>query len=110
MEKIDEDMLIRFMHEQKEEVKDNGFSHRVMRHLPKKHQWINWLFNAVCVTVCLCLFYILNGMEILFNTLKELSLSCSPQVLIGNANLTTLGIALGALVIIGISRACSLED
>ncbi len=110
MEKIDEDMLIRFMHEQKEEVVNNGFSHRVMRHLPKKYRWANWLFNAICTTVCLYLFYILDGARILFNTLKELFLSLLQQDIIGNTDHTTLGIALGALVIIGISRACSLED
>jgi len=110
MEKRDEDMLVRFMHEQKEEVEDNGFSHRIMRQLPKKYRWANWLLNAICVTVCLRLFYILDGTEILFNTLKELILSLLQQDIIGNTNHTALSIALGVLVIVGISKACSLED
>ncbi len=110
MEKIDEDIIFRFMHEQKEEVKDNGFSRRVMRHLPKQHRWANWIFNSICAAACFYLFYLLNGFEILFNTLKESIESLSQQNFMANTNLTTLAVALGILIIVGISRACSMED
>ncbi len=109
MEKIDEDIIIRFMHEQKEEVKDNGFSHKVMRHLPKQHRWVNWIFNILCTALCLYLFYLLNGVEILYNTLKEYTLSFA-QNFMENVNPMTLAIALGILIIVGISKACYLED
>lgn len=109
MENVNEDIIIRFMHEQKEELEDNGFSRRVMRRLPRQHRWAGWIFNAICMGICLYLFYLLNGMEILFNTLKEYFLSFS-QSFIENANLTTMAIAVGVIAIIGVSRACTLED
>lgn len=98
------------MHEQKEEVKDNGFSHRVMRRLPRSYRWTDRLFNILCAAVCLYLFYRLDGAEILLRTAEELFRSLSLQEAFGHISPSAWGIALGVLAVMGIGKACTLDD
>ncbi len=102
MEKTDEELLFGFMHEQKKEVEDNGFSRKVMRSLPSAHKWGYRLFNLICTAVCLFLFYMLNGVELMYNTLKE-ALLTSIQNLSENVTLPALGVAIGVMFVLGIA-------
>lgn len=110
MEKKDEEMLVRFMHEQKKEVEDNGFSRKVMRRLPQQHRLANRIFNILCTGVCLLLFYLLDGVAIMFNTMQQLLASLTEHNLLENISPAALCIAWGVLVIVGIAKVCSWDD
>ena len=50
MTEIDDKMLKQFFNDNKNEVEDNGFSERVMSHLPGKAQRLAKLWTLICDT------------------------------------------------------------
>jgi fatty acid desaturase len=52
-----DDMLKNFFSENKQEIADNGFTQRVMRHLPEQadHSWIVWIFAAIGMAISIYL-------------------------------------------------------
>lgn len=71
MKEINEDDIILFIKEQKQEVADNGFSKRVMRRLPShKHAITTWV-DVALTAACLCLFAALGGFDFVRDTLNH---------------------------------------
>lgn len=104
----DEKLIKSFMLANKHEIEDNGFSHRVIRHLPRRAMWLSDMLSVICTVICCILFYVFNGFEILFRTVYEIITSQSYH-LISDVNFQSLVIATIVLIIIGVQRLCSLK-
>lgn len=68
-----EDKLIaRFFDERKIEIADNGFSKRVCRQLPRRRRRLSRLWTVLCSVLGLGLFYYIDGLKILKNSLLNI--------------------------------------
>lgn len=68
-----EDKLIaRFFDERKIEIADNGFSERVCRQLPRRLRWFSRLWTALCSVLGLGLFYYIDGLKMLKDSLQNI--------------------------------------
>jgi len=72
VDKNDDILLRDFFKENKQEVKDNGFSRRVMNRLPEhKLLILSELSNAVTFVLAVVLFFVFGGIELTGNALRE---------------------------------------
>ena len=71
MTEIDNDKLLRdFFAENKQEIADNGFSRRVMHHLPDRSNRLARIWSAFVMTVAAALFVWLGGLEATWGTIS----------------------------------------
>ena len=48
----DDKLISQFMHANKHEIEDNGFSRRVIRQLPEHAKWMSDVLTTVCTVLC----------------------------------------------------------
>ena len=75
MTETDDKLLKQFFSEQKQEVKDNGFSRRVMRNLPGRNHRLIQIWGTVCTVLCVILFFAFGGLQATISTLREVFVS-----------------------------------
>ena len=76
MTEIDNDKLLRdFFAENKQGIADNGFSRRVMHHLPGRSNHLARIWSAFVMTVAAVLFVWLGGLEAAWGTIREVFIS-----------------------------------
>lgn len=76
MKEIDNDKLLRdFFADNKQEIADDGFSRRVMHHLPDRTNWLARLWSTFVMAIGLALFVALGGMEAAWGTIREVFIS-----------------------------------
>ena len=80
----DDKLISQFMHANKHEIEDNGFSRRVIRQLPEHAKWMSDVLTTVCTVLCCILFYVFD-----------------------NTNFISLAIATVVVIIIGVQRVVS---
>lgn len=98
MTEVDNDKLLRdFFAENKQEITDNGFSRRVMRHLPDRNNHLARIWNAFVMTVAAVLFVWLGGLEAAWETIKEVVIGMINH---GTANLDPKSIIIAAVVLL----------
>ena len=74
------DKLLRdFFSASKQEIADNGFSHRVMSHLPYRSNRVARVWTALIMAIATILFIKLGGLEAVWGTLKEVFMSMIQQ-------------------------------
>ena len=56
-------LLIDFFAENRLEIPDNGFTRRVMRHLPDRTRRISQVWVTFCFTLALVLFFVFDGLQ-----------------------------------------------
>lgn len=72
MTEVDYDKFLRdFFAENKQEIADNGFSRRVMRHLPDRSRRLARIWSAFVMAVAAVLFFWLGGFEAAWGTIRE---------------------------------------
>lgn len=72
MTEIDNDKLLRdFFAENKQEIVDNGFSRRVMHHLPGRSNRLARIWSAFVMAVAAVLFVWLGGLQAVWGTIRE---------------------------------------
>ena len=64
-------LLIDFFAENRQEIPDNGFTRRVMRHLPDRTRRISQVWVTFCFTLALVLFFVFDGLQQVLGTLRE---------------------------------------
>lgn len=103
----EEKLLMQFFAENRQEIKDNGFSHRVIRHLPRRYQCLSRLWSVICFTLAAVLFIVLDGWELILSTLRE---TFTNVILHGEANLDPKSLILVVIVLLyfGYRKICSL--
>jgi hypothetical protein len=71
--KIDDDQLLKqFMDANRQEVADGGFSRRVMRSLPARHNRAMHLLNTLCAIVSVFLFLAFDGIQAIVEVLRNI--------------------------------------
>lgn len=71
METTDDKLLQQFFSDNKKEIEDNGFSRRVMRHLPDRYYRISQMWSLFCFTLAVVLFFVLDGLQLVMGALRE---------------------------------------
>ena len=64
-------LLIDFFAENRQEIPDNGFTRRVMRHLPDRTRRISQVWVTFCFTLALVLFFVFDGLQQVWGTLPH---------------------------------------
>ena len=67
----DDKLLKDFFANNRQEITDNGFTHRVMHRLPDRSRRLSQIWTAFCFTLALVLFVTLDGFQLLLDTLRE---------------------------------------
>lgn len=70
-ENDDNKLLKSFFAGERQEVADNGFTRRVMHSLPRRSNRLARLWTAGGFTLAAVLFVALDGLELLWNSLRE---------------------------------------
>ena len=109
MTEADDKLLKQFFTEQKHEIADNGFTHRVMQHLPDRSIRISGLFASICGALCVILFFALGGLRIFADILREVYISAVQFFATTTIDLKTVLIVAVVLLIIGFNRVFSLD-
>ena len=95
-----EDKLIRqFYQEQSRDIEDNGFTERIIQNLPKRDKKRYPVWEMFCLGMCGFLFFILNGWDIVANSLHSGTL----EKILNNTDTTTLIVA-GLFLILGLIK------
>ena len=98
MTEIDNDKLLRdFFAENKQEIADNGFSRRVMHHLPDRSYRLARLWSAFVMAIATVLFVWLGGLEAAWGTIREVFISMINQ---GTAELDPKSIIIASVVLV----------
>lgn len=99
MEKIDNDKLLHdFFAENKRKIADNGFSRRVMHHLPNQNNWFARIRTTLIVIIGTILFVWLGGIEATLRNIQEVNANIDQKSLI---------IIIIVLLCLGIKKICS---
>ena len=100
MEEIDNDKLLHdFFAENKQEIADNGFSQRVMHHLPSQSNGLTCIRTALIVIIGTILFVWLGGVEATLRNMQEATANIDQKSLI----IITI-----VLLCLGVKKICSL--
>ena len=108
MEKDNEQLLKQFFAESKQEPADNGFSRRVMHHLPDRENRIAKIWSYCCFTLAAVLFVALDGFHLLLNALRETFEKMLESGLPANFDPTSYAIAALVLLFLAYRKIASL--
>ena len=72
-ETTDDKLLQQFFSDNRKEIEDNGFSRRVMHHLPDRYYRISQLWSLFCFTLAVVLFFVLDGLQLVLGALRDYS-------------------------------------
>lgn len=90
-------LLEQFFADNRQEIADNGFSRRVMHHLPRRNQHLSEIWTAFCFTLALVLFVVLDGLELILGTLRE---TAATAVKHGAAELDSKSLIIAGIVLL----------
>ena len=99
-ETTDDKLLQQFFSDNRKEIEDNGFSRRVMHHLPNRYYRISQLWSLFCFTLAVVLFFVLGALRETFTSaIQSGAAELDPKSLI---------IVAVVLVYLGYRKICSL--
>lgn len=90
-------ILEQFFADNRHEIADNGFSNRVMRHLPDHNYRLSQIWTAFCFAIALILFVALDGLQLVLGTLRETFISVIEN---GAAELNPKSLILAGVVLL----------
>lgn len=100
-------LLADFFAENRQEIADNGFTRRVMHHLPDRTHRISQVWTAFCFTLAIVLFFAFDGLQLVLGTLRE-TFTAAFQSGIGELDPKSLLIAGIVLLFLLYRKICSL--
>ena len=106
-ETTDDKLLQQFFSDNRKEIEDNGFSRRVMHHLPNRYYRISQWWSLFCFTLAVVLFFVLDGLQLVLGALRETFTSAIQS---GAAELDPKSLIIVAVVLVylGYRKICSL--
>lgn len=108
MTENDDKLIEQFLAPGRRELDDNGFTDRVMRRLPQRHDRLAQLWTWGGFTLALVLFIALDGVQLIWNVLREAFVSALEQGLATNIDLKSLAIAGVVLLFLAYKKIASL--
>ena len=103
----DERLVNSFFNSHPIEVSDQGFSHRVMRHLPKTAWQMNRIWTIVCTLLGILLFFLNKGVQALCGSISGLWADLSTNMLYHQSLLMTYLALICVLMVGGYMAATS---
>ena len=82
MTENDDKLLTAFFAGNRQEIPDNGFTRRVMRHLPDRTHRISQVWVTFCFTLALVLFFAFDGLQQVLGTRRETFTELDPKSLL----------------------------
>ncbi|WP_321520101.1 DUF5056 domain-containing protein [uncultured Bacteroides sp.] len=107
MTEIDDKMINQFFQAEKEEIKDNGFSRRVMRNLPDRGEKLSKIWAAFCTAIGIVLFFLFNGLEAILNILRE-AFNGAMQSGIAHLDIKSLLLIVLVFIGLGVKKVCQI--
>lgn len=109
MTEMNDKLLKQFFSQNKQEIADNGFSHRVMRNLPgRQENTLSRIWSACCVAIALILFFALDGLQLVCGVLRE---TFTSMIEYGATNLDMKSLLIAGIVLLflGVRRIIAAE-
>ncbi|MDR3118883.1 MAG: DUF5056 domain-containing protein [Mediterranea sp.] len=108
MTEMNDKLLKRFFSEHKQEIKDNGFSRRVMKNLPDRNLKISNVWTTCCGALAFILFFATGGLQAIGGILRE---TFTSMIQYGTANLDIRSILIATTVLLffGLRRIISAD-
>ncbi|MDR0961490.1 MAG: DUF5056 domain-containing protein [Mediterranea sp.] len=107
MTEIDDKLLKQFFEENRQEIADDGFTHRVMRRLPDRSKRIAQIWSFLTFALAAYLFYVMGGVTLAWETLRE-TFSTIMEHTSEQADPRIFLIAALVLLVLGYRKICSL--
>ena len=100
----DNDRLLQqfFSEAASQQIEDNGFTERVMQHLPSRMNWFVRIWNTVCIVLFAVLFVVFRGWDLLAVQLEVLLRTMSTHSL--SINLLMLFTIVFGLLFVGVGE------
>lgn len=108
MTKTEDKLLRQFFNEHKKEIQDKGFSKGVMHRLPIRNHRLMQLWSGCYAVLSIAIFIVLGGVQAVTNTLHQVGVSMM-QSGVEKLDPTSLLIAVGVLMILGVRKVCAME-
>lgn len=107
MTENDDKLIISFFAANRQEIADNGFTRGVMRRLPDRTHRISQMWVTFCFTLALVLFFVLNGLQLVLDTLRETFMTAA-QNGVTQLDPKSLVVAVVVLLYLVYRKICSL--
>lgn len=108
MTEFDDKTINQFFKAEKKEIEDNGFSRRVIRHLPDRSKKLSDIWSVFCTVIAIILFFVFKGYEVILNILHE-AFNGAMQTGIAHLDLKSLLIVGVVLIGFGVKKVCQIE-
>ena len=105
----DNDRLLQqfFSEAASQQIADDGFTERVMQHLPSRMNWFVRIWNTVCIGLFAVLFIVFRGWELLAVQFEVMLRTMSTQTF--SINLMMLFSVVFGLLFVGVGEVISSE-
>lgn len=101
-------LLESFFAGNRHEIADNGFTHRVMSRLPRRHHRLAQVWDIACTVLIAAMFVALGGAQRIWGNLCDLFTTLVEQGLDAQTDLRSLLIAGGVLLFLAYRKIASL--
>lgn len=108
MTENDDRLIEQFLAPGRREIADNGFTRRVLNHLPDRRERLARLWTFTGFTLALVLFIALDGIELIWNSLRETLTTAVEQSMVTNIDPKSLVIAGVVLLFLAYKKIASL--
>lgn len=108
MTENDDRLIEQFLAPGRREMEDNGFTERVMRHLPHRRDRLAQVWTWGGFTLALALFIAFDGFRLIWNALREAFTSAIEQGMATHVDPKSLVIAGGVLLFLAYKKIASL--
>lgn len=109
MDENDERLIEQFLAPGRQDVPDDGFTRRVMRHLPYRGPRWAWVWNVACLALAVVLFVTFDGLHLLDGVLREAFANCL-QLADGEVDLRSVIVAVYVLLYLLCRRMLSRSE
>ncbi|MBQ8672486.1 MAG: DUF5056 domain-containing protein [Bacteroides sp.] len=105
---VNEDRLLKqFFNDNRQEMADNGFTRRVMQHLPHHNRTSTRLWGILGTALTLFLFVALDGLQLIAEVLRETFMTITQDGM-ENFDLRTVVLSVGVLLFLLYQKIASL--
>ena len=110
MNKKDEQLISKFMQNNKQEIADNGFSRKVMQRLPVSAKVWSDILTVACVISCCILFYAFDGFSLILQSVREVLQNQTIELMNQPNNLQTLIAVMATVAFLSIRSVWAIKD
>ena len=108
MMETDDKLIREFFAKQKQEIPDNGFSRRVMHHLPYRTGLLVKIWSVFITLVAVVLFFAYDGLQAVAGTARDIFVALVQNGATSGIDPKSLIIVVMVLMFLGIRKAWSM--